>query len=271
MPVSERTKRVLKELGLTEYETEAYLTVLQLGQITAAEVSRESKIPYSRVYEVLKRLEAKGWVQMQGGKPQKYVPLPPKDAFQSFKANLNRQIDTSENEIIQSLQPIYEQSGGAERSDVVILHGEDSLISKMMDMIDKAQEYAFIALPQIPDNLWGLIGSWAQILKQRASKVRLLVTSEPPRGVLESFNFIEIRVQPGLYASGIIIDQRETLLVLPEPQHYVGVTEPNNNSSNSQEIGTRRQLQWAIWSDHGGLALISTDYFDHIWEKAKPL
>ncbi|MHA1840114.1 MAG: TrmB family transcriptional regulator [Candidatus Ranarchaeia archaeon] len=270
MPISERTKRVLRGLGLTDYETKAYLTVLELGEATAANISHVSKIPYSRVYEVLKRLEDKGWVQLQSGKPQRYIPLPPSDAFQSYKLNLLRKIGDSEVEIVQSLQPIYDQRGGAERSDVIILHGEDNILAKMLDMINKANAYAFIALPPIPNNMWSLIGLWAQIIKQRGCKVRLLLTKSPGHGILEPFGFAEKRVQVGLYASGIIIDQRETLLALPEPQSPVD-SEKKKKKMHSMEGHLRKPLRWAIWSDHSGLALIATTYFEHIWEKAFPL
>ncbi len=269
MPISERSKKVLRDLGLTEYETEAYLTVLQQGETTAAQTSRDSKIPYSRVYEVLKRLEDKGWIQLKTGKPQRYIPLPPKDTVKSLRMDFLRQFADSEKEIIQTLQPIYEQRGGSERSDVVILHGQNSLITKLLGMIDQTSQYAFIALPPLSDILWDMITPTAQILKQRKVQVRLLLTVKPSRNILKMLDFFEMRVQSGLYASGMIIDQKETLLALPEPQYTTG------NEENTKKIGSRKspleQLQWAIWSDHEGLAIIATDYFDHIWIKAHPI
>ncbi|MFV2016899.1 MAG: helix-turn-helix domain-containing protein, partial [Candidatus Heimdallarchaeota archaeon] len=45
--------KVLSELGLNEYESRAYLTVLEAGIVVAREISDRSGIPYAKVYQVL--------------------------------------------------------------------------------------------------------------------------------------------------------------------------------------------------------------------------
>ncbi|TRO47336.1 TrmB family transcriptional regulator, partial [Candidatus Bathyarchaeota archaeon] len=47
--ISERAERALREIGLTEYETLAYLSLLRNGEMTAENVSDASSIPYSKV------------------------------------------------------------------------------------------------------------------------------------------------------------------------------------------------------------------------------
>jgi predicted transcriptional regulator len=69
MSASEATIKALKELGLTEYETAAYLALVEGGQISASDVSSRSKVPYSRIYDVLGRLEEKAFIQVQRGRP----------------------------------------------------------------------------------------------------------------------------------------------------------------------------------------------------------
>ena len=43
--VSERAIKALRELGLTDYERQAYLALLRLGEDTAEEISKISGIP----------------------------------------------------------------------------------------------------------------------------------------------------------------------------------------------------------------------------------
>ncbi|MBW3022798.1 helix-turn-helix domain-containing protein, partial [Candidatus Woesearchaeota archaeon] len=47
----------LKELGLTENEAKAYETLLRLGKTSASHISKESGVPYGRIYNVLSSLE----------------------------------------------------------------------------------------------------------------------------------------------------------------------------------------------------------------------
>ena len=64
MPISEDAKKVLREIGLREYETRAYLTLLERGVMTASEISEHGGVPYSKVYETLNSLERKGWTEV---------------------------------------------------------------------------------------------------------------------------------------------------------------------------------------------------------------
>ena len=67
----------LTEIGLTQNEAKAYETLLRLGKTTAAYISKESGVPYGRIYDVLASLEAKGLVKVIPEKTRKYVPSDP--------------------------------------------------------------------------------------------------------------------------------------------------------------------------------------------------
>src|SRR5437667_10185620 len=71
MSVSEKTKRALKEFGLTEYEVKVYVSLVESGTQAASELSRTASIPYSKIYEILENLERKEWVESAHGMPSK--------------------------------------------------------------------------------------------------------------------------------------------------------------------------------------------------------
>ena len=74
MSVSDATLKALKELGLTEYETNAYLSMIAGGpQMAASDISSKSHVPYSRIYDVLGRLEEKGFISISKGRPTLYT------------------------------------------------------------------------------------------------------------------------------------------------------------------------------------------------------
>jgi len=251
MPISESAKKALRSFNLTEYETSAYLAILVGGKLTASQVSRESGIPYSRVYDVLKRLEDKGWISLIPGKPNTYGVTPPKDTIHALCLSEARDLEKREHLLIEELEPIFERKSGTERSSVVILHGERNLISKIQEMLSSVRESVFVAFPTLSIEVLALIATWLQPLKIRKITVKVL-TPVLPKEVEPLFTFAEVRTSPGLYASGIIVDRKETLLILPESEDYL-----------------KNPLQWAISSEHRGLALLSTQYFDHLWDGAK--
>jgi sugar-specific transcriptional regulator TrmB len=80
----------LNEMGLSGYESRAYLAVLQGGLSTATEISDAADIPQSRVYDILEDLEEKGFVTLQPGRPKKFGPIEPELAvnqYVEFKRN----------------------------------------------------------------------------------------------------------------------------------------------------------------------------------------
>lgn len=64
--------KVLQKLGLTEYESRAYLSLANLGPSTVKEIVLDSKLPRNKAYEALQRLENRGKVISLPLSPRKY-------------------------------------------------------------------------------------------------------------------------------------------------------------------------------------------------------
>jgi len=58
-------------------EARAYETTLRLGKTTASQISKESRVPYGRIYVVLSSLEEKGLVRIVPEETKKYVATDP--------------------------------------------------------------------------------------------------------------------------------------------------------------------------------------------------
>ena len=80
MAIDEETRAALREMGLNAYEIDAYLVLLDGGQMTAMEISEQANVPYSKMYEVLNSLKEKGWIKSSETRPFKYYPVPPLEA-----------------------------------------------------------------------------------------------------------------------------------------------------------------------------------------------
>jgi len=54
---------ILEDAGLSPYQSDAYVTVLELGSASATSIAEESDVPDPRIYDVLRDLEGRGYVE----------------------------------------------------------------------------------------------------------------------------------------------------------------------------------------------------------------
>lgn len=152
LPLSGDAKKVLRELGLTQYETRAYLALLDKGVLTASQISESAEVPYSKIYEVLASLDKKGWIKAERARPSKYYPKSPSEALEAAKLSLEEMARSWEQTILSELQPLYEKRGIREKPDIWILRGEFSILAKLKETLDTAKKEVMIAAPSLPKN-----------------------------------------------------------------------------------------------------------------------
>ncbi|MGD6853409.1 MAG: TrmB family transcriptional regulator [Candidatus Bathyarchaeia archaeon] len=72
----EAVRKVLRDFGLTEKETEIYIFVSKHGILKGGEVAKQTKTPKALVYRVLKSLQAKGVVESTLEFPARFAAVP---------------------------------------------------------------------------------------------------------------------------------------------------------------------------------------------------
>ncbi|WIV66731.1 HTH-type sugar sensing transcriptional regulator TrmB [Natrialbaceae archaeon AArc-T1-2] len=82
--------------NLGEYEIDAYLTVLEHGQLTASEIADRTSIPQPRVYDTVRSLSDRGLVELRESRPMKVVAIDPGEAFDDVQSSLEQMIDELE-------------------------------------------------------------------------------------------------------------------------------------------------------------------------------
>lgn len=90
---SQRRQDVVDSLlayGLNEYESRAYLALLEHGPAVAGDIARRSGIPRPRVYDTLQRLIDSSLVTDNGGSPRRYAPLSLDDFLSQMSAEFRR-------------------------------------------------------------------------------------------------------------------------------------------------------------------------------------
>ena len=249
MSVSEDTRRALQEVGLTDYETRAYVTLLQKGTMTASETSEISSVPYSKIYEVLGNLERKGWIQMESGRPSKYYPRSPIDALETTRLRRETLLRNKETQILHELTPIFGKRESQERPDIWIVRGEFNILSKIKETMERSTNELLVAIPVIPREMLNLLVPTLFHIKSKGVRIQLMTCKDIDRKSVEEIgSFADLRMRNQLFGGGIVSDVQEVILLLEE-----------------EKGGTAL----AIWSDHAGLARFAKNYFEYLWNDAK--
>ena len=104
----------LRQLGLTEYETQAYLVLVEGSQMSAEEIARNANIPIPRVYGVLDSLRNLGLIVIIEGRPKKFEIISPDEGLQNLLALRKKsaeealhQLEATSIEVKEVLSPIF--------------------------------------------------------------------------------------------------------------------------------------------------------------------
>ncbi|MBI4140255.1 helix-turn-helix domain-containing protein [Candidatus Woesearchaeota archaeon] len=97
-------------VGLNQYEAKAYGALVRLGKSSAAMISKESGVPYSRIYDVLALLEKKGLVHVVPDKTKNYVPSSPENLHKII-VERKQELEKLEKEAT-ALKKVYETEAG---------------------------------------------------------------------------------------------------------------------------------------------------------------
>jgi len=248
--VSAKVERSLRDIGLTEYETMAYLSLVKAGELTANEVSAQTTIPYSKVYTVLDTLEKKGWVEVKGGRPRLYYPRAPVEALRAEKLRQEDRFEKNRDTVVSELQALYEHREIKEKPEIWIIRGEDTISAKIRETIGNAKKELMVVVPILPPLMIKKLLPTFEAQIDHKVQIQLL-TSRAAEQTLPDliYSLAEVRVRDEMFGGGLVADGHETLLLLSQ--------------------GTDENL--AMWSDHVGINLISRGYFKHLWDTSTPV
>lgn len=243
---SEKTKNTLKDLGLTEYETRAYIGLVSSGPSTAGDLSEASNVPHSRIYDVLSKLEKKGWIESQSGRPARYRAKPPSEALRLLKIKQEQNLKRASETIQQELEPLYEEGGEVEKPDIWTIRGNREILERMEVMLTRSEIEVLISISSLPEE-FSDIRNFARLVETKDLDLRILISEENDliREIAKSSN-AQVRFRSPLFGGGMVVDGRETLLILGGEGRMLG-----------------------IWSEEEGLAKYAKEYFEYLWEDSE--
>ncbi|OVE86364.1 HTH-type sugar sensing transcriptional regulator TrmB [Natronolimnobius baerhuensis] len=173
-------ERVGDRFNLGEYEIDAYLTVLEQGQLTASEIADRTEIPQPRVYDTVRSLSDRGLVELRESRPMKVVALDPGDAFNDVQSSLEQMID--------ELEARY--TAPARETEAVSLVKSRSTILRYLEEVITEAEYE-LSLSLTPDLLVRFEDELAVAVDDGVS-IDLIVTPASEAPSSEEFNYLSV-------------------------------------------------------------------------------
>lgn len=126
---------VLKGIGLTMYEAQAYVTLTSLISSNATEIAEKSGIPRSKIYDVLKGLIQKNYIYVEDGRPLTYTVRSPVEVLTLEKNKLTSELDDT----ITRLTNVYENGMSQVQAPIWRIYGVERIISQELEIITRAK------------------------------------------------------------------------------------------------------------------------------------
>lgn len=220
-----------KSLGFTEYEAKLYLALASRSSaITVEELSRASKVPYTKAYSVLSALTQRGLAEVMRGKPATYRIVEPEKALASLKETMTSNISKAYEEVVSTLLRIrsessYDNGHGASWN----ISGKRNVLNKLTEETEHAMHSVDIVLPDLAGFGSEII---TRILPRFSSHigVRLLVSPKDKKTLENISSNAEIRYSGYVKSRYALFDSRHSLMIAVEtPDYWTGVFETCGN------------------------------------------
>lgn len=211
-----KNKRVLRDIGLSNQEADAYLTLVKLGESTAANLAKEMGIKRTSVYAILQSLSNQGFAeQLIHKKKSHYVPAKPEKLARRFEEKLE-----TFRSIIPSLGAVEKKE--ARSFGLRLIETSEELKTFYRDILNeyRGREYRII----------GNAVSWEgidedffiQFRKERAARnirTKLLLSADSrANNPTDATLLREFKYLPAHYAFKSTIDIFDDMILIVNPQ-----------------------------------------------------
>lgn len=245
----------LHEMGFSDYEAAAYLALLRNGKGTANEVAQAGDIPQSRVYDVLKKLETKGFVVTQPGRPKKFGAVDPGSAIDQFGEYKENQFQSEFEEVmlagekfVDSVESEPEASGASDEPDIVWSYHTEHQLFEVYEQLCRGADDEIRMLTGV-ENIERKVGRFDELLSEiSADGVRIRVILPQSQTMTPSIeesltDYAEVLYCSGIQAQIYLYDRDDVLIVFKREDEYVGLTV--RNGALGETLSHMYDILWA--------------------------
>jgi sugar-specific transcriptional regulator TrmB len=266
MSASTHLTEYLRRAGLTTYESEAYLSLLQKRELTAEEISKNTSIPITRVYGTLEQLMQKGFARVVESRPKKFHAISPEEAKREYLMHIRRNFETNlltiedtMRHLQRQVEPIYVESHLLVKAEELLEPLEDlrAMEKSTSDCVQMASEEILISTA---------LFSWLPKLKTQLGKaltrgvnVRILMqlSESQLRRPLDDLRKLGAQIRdtadPWHPVRGTLIDGKDLVFVIwaaeEAQRHWNPIVYTPNHTKNPGLIRVFRESFLYRWNN----------------------
>jgi HTH-type transcriptional regulator, sugar sensing transcriptional regulator len=211
----------LEKLGLTENEAKAYVGLVSLREATAREIHELTNVPRAKIYEILKVLAKKGYLEVRQGTPTYFRAVDPKQVIVKIKDEF---LDCATETLAQLNELSYELP---KLSPVWCIQSEWGIKNRIREILAEAREELLI-FTSSPEYLQ----EFEAELKLLEKKCKLIfIVDELERFKSLPFEFRQITKEFKDSVNNIVIDgthYSEELFIIADGKESIGVHSVGN-------------------------------------------
>ena len=284
------TLNVLKDLGLTTYESKIYLTLLKNNRLEARQLSFLADIPMSKIYSILKKLEREGIIKTSAEKPKIYTAVNPETIFTIIRDRENRNWDAKQRLFLEIIKPIKKKDL-IEKGEIEIIHDVNMTINKIIQIIKNSRLQVKASIPNISAEVDQYMRVIGETFKRTEIMFQLMV-DERVYDQLPSGENIQTKIRKNNKLGVVIGDNQEVVLVWTSPwtdgqsvKVELGKKNKNNQDfelwedktieKNHQKILADQTKSWvdqgkitSLWTNNLTLVQMSKLLFDEAWSES---
>jgi len=244
----------LQTAGLSEYEAKVYYELLVSGERTGRDVARASKVPPTRVFDVLSRLQEKGLVQLVQQRPMLWLPVKPDVGLKTFIDRKIASYADLQDRLVDELKKVKQEPEQKIRENVTVVGGFKEIFSLVTERVRTSSKTIEIFSIGEPIPVSAEV-EYARAVK-RGVKLRFIASlyNKQNKQLLEKWRTDGwvIRHLPGSQEySFTILDNSACMIVVKNP--------------------VMKNERMLILFENKDLSLALGEYYNTLWKKAKAL
>lgn len=137
----------LRELGLTEYQSGAYLAAVKLGRARPTDLAEESGVPQARIYDVIDDLKSEGLVEVHSQARGKEITAPsPQTVLNQLKRRRIDDLSETVSTAVSELEGLYHRTEENPDAFVTMVEREDSAMRHARQAIADAEWWLTLSI-----------------------------------------------------------------------------------------------------------------------------